>query len=132
MDEIVLEVVPALAHRMSLEVSPGSMKDRAPAAGAVHDVHGHREDPQGDAEQGEQVQVEDVPDKHLLPPGQAIREVTPVNVVIRIKVCVRVRIAFDHHGHQDDGVDDQVKVGGDEEDQFGAFCVVEVGDGKPS
>ena len=132
LDEIVLKVAPALAHWMSVEVPPGSVKDWAPAAGAVHDVHGHRDDTQGDAEQSEQVQVEDVPHKHLLPPGQAVREVPPVNVVIWIKVCVGVRVAFGHHRQQDDGVDDQVEVGGDEENQLGALRVVEVGDGQPS
>ena len=64
------------------------------------------------------VQVENVPDKHLLPPGQAVCEVSPVNVVVWIKFCVGVRVAFGHHGQQDDGVDDQVKVGGDEENQL--------------
>ena len=117
---------------MSVEVPPGSVEDRAPAAGAIHDVHDHWDDTEGDAEQCEQVQVEDVPHKHLLPPGQAVCEVSPVNVVIWIKVCVRVRITFSHHGQQDDGVDDQVKVGGDEENQLGALRVVEVGDGQPS
>ena len=130
--EIVLEVAPSLAHWMSLEVAPGPVEDRAPATGPVHDVHGQGEEPQGDAEQREQVQVEDVPDKQLLPPGQAVREVSPVNVVIGIKVCVWVSIAFDHHWQQDDGVDDHIKVGGDEEDQFGALCVVEVSDGQPA
>ena len=82
---------------MRLEVAPGPVEDRAPAAGPVHDVHGQGGEPHGDAEQSEQVQVEDVPDKKLVTPGQAVCEVSPVNIVIRIKVCVGVSIAFNHH-----------------------------------
>ena len=117
---------------MCLEAPPGPMEDWAPATGPVHDVHGDREDPQRDAEQREQVQVENVLDKKLLSPGEAVGEVAPVDIIVGVKICFGISITLDHDGQENDGVNDQIEVGRDEEDELGALCVVQVRDGEPA